>query len=316
VILMPETGIDQAQALSERLRLWLANDPMLRDKGITGSFGVGSFPEHGAAVEEIVRVADAGMYLSKHAGGNRVSTAEPPPGSQNRSAQRQMVTAYVEGFLQREHTGPASVEELVSTIRKMCGDLQSREALMEVVLTLNSASESREPRAEGHAEAVAQYVEPLACALGMSPQEVDELTYAARVHDVGKLVVAESILGKPGPLTEEEYRIVKMHPSVGAEILACIPESESLQEIVRHHHEWLSGAGYPDCLRGEAISLSARVLHVVDAYVNMTTDRPFAPARSAHEAMAELERSSGTQFDGMVVRLFLLQLKDEQIMKA
>jgi diguanylate cyclase (GGDEF)-like protein len=316
VILMPETGVEQAQALSERLRLWLNNDPMLNEREITGSFGVGSFPVHGATVEEIIRVADAGMYISKNAGGNCVSTAEPPPGSETRAAQRQMVTAYVEGYLQREHAGPGSVDELVNTIRKMCGTVQSRQALMDVVLTLSRASESRELQGEGHGETVAQYLEPLACSLGMAPEDVDELTYAARVHDVGKLVVSENILGKPGPLTQDEYHIVKMHPAVGAEIVACIPESEALQEIVRHHHEWLSGGGYPDGLRGEDISLAARVLHVVDAYVNMTTDRPFAPARTAHEAMAELERNSGTQFDGMVVRLFLRQLKGEQIMQA
>ncbi|MGE0406747.1 MAG: diguanylate cyclase, partial [Candidatus Korobacteraceae bacterium] len=315
VILMPETGIDQAESLSERLRLWLATDSMLQERGITGSFGVGSFPVHGATVEEIIRVADAGMYLSKNAGGNCVSTAKPLPGSETRAAQRQMITAYVEGFLQREHTNTNSVEELVATIRKMCGAVQSRQAYMDVVLTLSHASESREVHGEGHGEAVAQYVEPLACALGMAPEDVDELVYAARVHDVGKLVVAEKILGKAGPLTEGEYHIVKKHPVVGSEIVACIPESQSLQEMTRHHHERLDGGGYPDGLRGEAISLGARVLHVVDAYVNMTTDRPFAPARSAHEAMAELERNSGTQFDGLVVRLFLRQLKGEQSMK-
>jgi HD-GYP domain-containing protein (c-di-GMP phosphodiesterase class II) len=284
---------------------------MLSERQITASFGVGSFPVHGATVEEVIRVADAGMYLAKNAGGNRVSTAEPPPGSEARAAQRQLVTAYVEGFLQREHTGPESVDELVGTLRKMCGAVQSRKSLMEVVQTFSDASESREINGGGHGESVAQFAQALGCELGMTPEEVDDLAYAASVHDLGKLVVPERILAKAGPLSQDEYYIMKMHPAVSAEILSCIPDSESLQRTVKHHHEWLDGSGYPSGLRGEEIPLSSRVLHVVDAYVNMTTDRPFAPARTAHEAMAELERNSGTQFDGMIVRLFLLQLKGE-----
>ncbi len=315
VILMPETTVEQAQILSERLRLWLATDPMLNERHITGSFGVGTFPVHGATVEEIIRVADAGMYVSKHAGGNRVSTAEPFGGSESAAAQRRLVTAYVEGFLQREHTGPESVEELVSTLKKMCGAVQSREAMMDIVLTLSRATESREVHAAGHGEAVSHYAEALGHELGMTEDEVEDLAYAARVHDLGKLIVPEKILEKPGPLSEDEYYIVKMHASVSAEIIACIPDSEQMQAMIKHHHEWLDGTGYPDGLQGEDIPLGARVLHVVDAYVNMTSDRSFAQARSAHEAMAELERNSGTQFDGMIVRLFLRQLKGERAAK-
>jgi len=304
--------VEQAQVLSERLRLWIATDSMLNERQITASFGVGSFPVHGATVEEVSRVADAGMYLAKNAGGNRVCTAEPPPGSEARAAQRQLVTAYVEGFLQREHNGPESVEELVGTLKKMCGGSQSRKAMMDVVQTLSDASELRELNGHGHGETVVQYAEALGCELGMTPEEVDEMAYAAHVHDIGKLIVPEKILAKAGPLSQEEYSIVKMHPVIGAEILSCIPGSELLQATVKHHHEWLDGSGYPVGLHGEGIPLAARVLHVIDAYVNMTSDRPFAPARTAHEAMAELERNSGTQFDGMVVRLFLRQLKGEQ----
>jgi HD-GYP domain-containing protein (c-di-GMP phosphodiesterase class II) len=223
--------------------------------------------------------------------------------------------AYVEGFLQREHTGPESVEELVGTLRKMCSSVKSREAMMEVVQTLTRAIESREVQGAGHGDAVAHYAEALGREMGMTTQEVDELVFAARVHDVGKLIVPEKILDKPGPLSEDEYHIVKMHSVVSAELVGCIANSENLQSLVRHHHERLDGAGYPDGLRGEDIPLGARVLHVVDAYMNMTTDRPFAPARNAHEAMGELERNSGTQFDGMVVRLFLRQLKGEKAVK-
>ena len=119
VILMPETGIEQAQVLAERLRLWLATDPMLEEHQITGSFGVASFPVHGFSMEDLIRVADAGMYVAKHAGGNQVSTSDAF--GEGSAVQRHLVSGYIEGFLQREHNGPEHLEELVGTLRKLCG---------------------------------------------------------------------------------------------------------------------------------------------------------------------------------------------------
>ncbi len=100
-----------------------------------------------------------------------------------------------------------------------------------------------------------------------------ELVYAARVHDVGKIFIPDRILNKAGPLTEDEYYLVKMHSRVGAEIVATIPNGESLQAAVAHHHEAMDGSGYTSGLRGEEIPLWARIICLADAYVNMTTDR-------------------------------------------
>src|SRR5579862_7576104 len=121
IILMPETGPEQAETLAERLRQWMASDPMLAEHRITGSFGVASFPTHGFSIEDIIRVADAGMYVSKRSGGNRVSTAEEFAGGEEFAAQRQQISAYIEGFLQREHNGPEHLEELTSMLMKLCG---------------------------------------------------------------------------------------------------------------------------------------------------------------------------------------------------
>src|SRR5260370_33057723 len=124
---MPETGVEQAPILSERLRLWLAIDPMLSEHHITGSFGVASFPVHGFSAEDIIRVADAGMYVSKKAGGDRVSTAEDLGGQDQGSAvQRQLVSGFIEGFLQRERTGSEHVEELVGTLRKLSAGAEQK----------------------------------------------------------------------------------------------------------------------------------------------------------------------------------------------
>jgi diguanylate cyclase (GGDEF)-like protein len=311
VILMPETGVEQAQIMAERLRMWIATDSMLGAHHITGSFGVATFPLHGATADEIVRAADSGMYASKRAGGNHVSIAEEEVDIDSSMVQRQLLTAYVDGFLQREHTGPESVQEIVATVRKICGNGDSRDAVMEALLALGRASESREVHSEGLGDRLARYVEGVGHDLGIAGEELSDITYAARVHDVGKLVIPEKILCKPGTLSPEEFQLVKLHSTAAAEIVSCIPNAETLHLVVRHHHERFDGTGYPDGLRGEQIPLGARVLAVADAYLTMTNERPFAARRSHEEAVREIERCSGRQFDPKVVEAFLRQFRGD-----
>ncbi len=163
VILMPETGLEQAQVLSERLRLWIATDPMLSQMKITGSFGVATYPLHGAQVEDILRVADAGMYISKKEGGDRVSMAEEFVDSQHLLEQRELVTAYMDGFLRRENPGPEAADELVGTLKKLgsaVGQAGDRQGLMQALRTLTRAAETREYSA-GHGDAVARFAEAI-----------------------------------------------------------------------------------------------------------------------------------------------------------
>jgi len=317
IILMPETGVEQAQTLAERLRLWLATDPMLQEHHITGSFGVASFPVHGLSAEDIIRVADSGMYLSKHAGGDRVSTADEFGVDEHGAVQRQLVSAYIEGFLQREHTGPEHLSELLNTLKKLSSGEeeehgQHAEVLRESIEALTRAAELREANGAGHGDLVSRYAQLIGRALGLRAEELDDLAYAARVHDVGKVFVPDRILNKNGPLSDDEFYLVKLHPHVGAEILATIPGSETPQKAVEHHHEAFDGSGYPDGLAGEQIPLWARILAVADSYVNMTTERTFAGSRTSEQALAELERLSGTRYDGMLVRILARELKSER----
>src|SRR5205823_6800592 len=116
VILMPETGVEQAQILSERLRLWIATDTVLNERQVTGSFGVATFPVHGSTAEDIVRIADMGMYAAKRTGGNHVSTPEEFGHGDGLLAHRQFVSTFLESFLQREHIGPESITDLVAML--------------------------------------------------------------------------------------------------------------------------------------------------------------------------------------------------------
>jgi diguanylate cyclase (GGDEF)-like protein len=318
IILMPETGPDQAQVLAERLRQWIVQDPMLSERHITGSFGVASFPTHGFSIEDIIRVADAGMYVSKRSGGNLVSAAEELGEGEEFATQRQQISSYIEGFLQREHNGPEHLEELASMLVKFCGGEEECNVplLKESIEVLSRAAESRELRTSGHGDVVARYTEILARALRLPPEETAELVYAARIHDVGKIFVPERILNKPGPLTDDEFFLVKMHARVGAEIAGIVPHSAMMRQAIEHHHQRFDGTGYPDGAKGEQIPLWARIIALADAYSNMLTEQSIAAARTPEQALDELAKMSGTGFDGMLVRLLLRELKSERASSA
>jgi len=314
VILMPETGPEQAQVLAERLRQGIAADPMMNEHHITASFGVASFPNHGFSIEDVIRVADAGMYVSKRSGGNRVSTAEEFTEGEDFARQRQQIASYVEGFLQREHNGPEHLEELTSTLLKLCGDEtgSNLSLLKESIEALSRAAESRELRTAGHGDMVARYTEILARALHLPPEEISDLAYAARVHDVGKIFVPERVLNKPGPLNDDEFFLVRMHARVGAEIVGILPHCHMMRQAIEHHHQRFDGSGYPGGLKGEQIPLWARIIALADAYANMLTEQSISAARTPEQALDELAKMSGTRFDGMLVRLLLRELKSER----
>ncbi len=132
------------------------------------------------------------------------------------------------------------------------------------------------------------------------------------MHDVGKLFIPDRILNKPGALSDDEFEVIKKHAQLGAEVLQAIAAPARVVQAIGSHHEAFDGTGYPAGLKGEDIPLYARIIAVADAYVNMTSDRSFAPPKTDEQAMAELGKLSGTRFDGMIVRLFARLLKMER----
>jgi HD-GYP domain-containing protein (c-di-GMP phosphodiesterase class II) len=164
---------------------------------------------------------------------------------------------------------------------------------------------AHDPSLAGHSQRVRRYAYLLAAALGLNRQETRRLAWAAQLHEVGKVVVPRSILMKPGPLTPAEHRRVREHPAAGERLAAaCVGEPEVLAAI-RSHHERFDGHGYPDGLAGRQIPHLARVLAVADGFDAMTSPRPYRAALSRPEALDELRRAAGTQYDGPVVEAFL-----------
>ncbi len=168
------------------------------------------------------------------------------------------------------------------------------------------AMEAKDPYTRGHSERVTQYAVKIAKELKMRTQEIEILTYASKVHDVGKIGISDIILNKPGRLTIAERSLIELHPQKGAEMLSPLKFLESGIPFVRHHHERYDGRGYPDGLKREQIPLAARILACVDSFDAMTSDRPYRYRRlSPEEAMGELRLNSGKQFDPTIVNIFI-----------
>jgi HD-GYP domain-containing protein (c-di-GMP phosphodiesterase class II) len=170
---------------------------------------------------------------------------------------------------------------------------------------LTKALAERDPAEAGHARRVTELALRIAEAVGAGPRRVAAIEQGGPLHDIGKLSVAIEILHKPSALDEEELAQIRQHPEEGKRMLDGIRSLRTAIECVLHHHERWDGAGYPHGLRGEEIPMEARILAVADAYDAMTSDRPYRPALSHEDAMNEVRRCSGTQFDPEVADAFL-----------
>ncbi|OYT69641.1 MAG: two-component system response regulator [Armatimonadetes bacterium CP1_7O] len=177
---------------------------------------------------------------------------------------------------------------------------------------LLAALDTRDTETEGHSERVAAYTMAMAHRLKLSSEELNDIERGALLHDIGKIGVPDSILYKPGPLTPEEWEIMKQHPVIGYRMCMKVDELRSAAPIVLHHHERWDGGGYPYGLAGEAIPLGARIFAIADTLDAMTSDRPYRKALSFAEAREEIIRCAGKQFDPEMVKLFL-EIPEEEL---
>jgi putative nucleotidyltransferase with HDIG domain len=179
--------------------------------------------------------------------------------------------------------------------------------------TLIATIGARDSYTKEHSERVTMYALRIAEVLGLGADDIDTVRFGGYLHDIGKIGVRDTVLLKPGGLTEEEHREIRLHSVIGDEIIEPIRFFDKERKIIRHHHERYDGLGYPDGARGEEIPVIARILAVADTFDAMTSHRPYRTARTPECAIAELDRCAGTQFDPEVVRAFLETLAGKEI---
>jgi diguanylate cyclase (GGDEF)-like protein len=242
---------------------------------ITVSAGLATYPVQGIGRDELIRLADSALYWAKEHGKNQVRAYRP------------------------------DVVELAELRRLASGP--DRAARYRAAASLAKAVDARDAYTGSHSERVGELAARIAVRLNADPAQVELIRLAGSLHDLGKLAIPEEILRKPAPLTEAERLVLERHPQIGFRMLESLGV-DPVAEWVLHHHERWDGAGYPDGVYGEQIPLGARIIFVADAYDAMTTDRVYRPRLSEEEALVELQRCAGTQFDPEVVAAFADEL--------
>jgi diguanylate cyclase (GGDEF)-like protein/putative nucleotidyltransferase with HDIG domain len=274
-LLLPARTAEEALPVAQTVLSRIAALDLDDVGSVTASAGLASFPLQGFDRDELIRLADSALYWAKEHGKNRVHVYRP------------------------------EVVELAELRRLAHGP--DRAARFRAAASLAKAVDARDTYTGSHSTRVAELGAWIAAHLGLDVEHVELTRLAGSLHDLGKLAVPEEILRKPGPLTPPERMVLERHSQIGFRMLESLGV-DPVAEWVLHHHERWDGMGYPEGLAGEEIPLGARIIFVADAYDAMTSDRAYRGRLTPSEAVAELQRCAGTQFDPEIVSVFAREL--------
>ncbi len=286
VVVLPQTELSNASKVCRRAVEFMAAKPFEAVDGshvsIRIACGVSTFPEDGTTISELLAEADERLYGAKRAGQLMLDLE-----SESLSAQ----AALAKG-----------------------GDLMPADLWkgLGVFESLVAAIDSKDKYTRRHTQTVWRYAMKLVDELNLSSDLRQALHTAALVHDVGKIVVPDAILRKPGRLSDQEMAVMQQHTSFGEQLVKDVPQLQAVLGGVRHHHERWDGSGYPDAIKGERIPFVARVLAVPDSFAAMTIERPYRRALSREDALHQIEKAAGVQFDPIVVAAFARAVRSER----
>lgn len=280
-IILPNTTENEALVLANRLRNIIEETKFYGEenqpKGIlTASMGISVYPNKAKTDIELIKSADDALYRAKFFNKNRVET----------------YTSVLDEL--KNNIGEEDIE-LITSIK-----------------TLISVINAKDRYTYAHSERVVLYSRLLAKKLNLNKEDTETLVYGAYMHDIGKINIAQEILMKKMPLTNEEWEILKTHPEEGVQVIKSVESLEKIVPIILHHHEKYNGTGYPLSLKGEDIPYLARILTVVDSFDAMTSNRPYNKRKSYEDAIEELRRCSGTQFDPVIAEKFIEVIQENK----
>jgi len=284
IVVMPEINGVQAVHAADRLRRkfeMLYKEVGLPENQTAASFGVADFPACAADNNSLIAAADSALLFAKRQGRNRV--------------------AYFRDLSEAE----LNTDDLDNLNSRLEG------AGFQTIRVLAAAVDAKDQYPENKND-VSRFAISIARKLSFKQHQTEALVLAAKLHDIGKIGVPVQILQKPDKLSSEELSLLRQHPQMGERILQEANQIQEMIAAVLYHHERWDGKGYPEGLKGEEIPLMARIIGLLDAYRAMLCDRPYRKALSGEEAIAELEKGAGTQFDPALVKLFVTQLREEE----
>jgi diguanylate cyclase (GGDEF)-like protein len=284
-IILRKTAGEAAKVVAERIRGKV--ETCMSDKGITltCSIGVACWRVDGVARNTIIQAADKAVYAAKQAGRNRVVAAN-------------------------------EIDIIESSQPETALNLDNNAAIDNIVYSLASTVDARDHYTYGHSKVVCKYAADLAKAVGYDKDGIRRIRAASLLHDIGKLNMPDSILTKRGPLTDEEWQTIKNHPQLALDIIKYVVGLRDCIDAILYHHERYDGQGYPKGLKGRDIPLDARIMTIADSYDAMKSERNYKErGMTEDEALKELEKCAGTQFDPELIRTFV-KMRRESINAA
>jgi diguanylate cyclase (GGDEF)-like protein/putative nucleotidyltransferase with HDIG domain len=270
---------DLIASLREQLRDYLHKNKGEGQRFLTFSAGISSYPSSATSFEEVISFASIAMYAAKKSGKNKTKL-------------------YEKG------------QDIISVTQDV---LDSGEQYMQTIYALTAAVDAKDHYTFNHSEQVSSYAAQLAAEIGLDKEHVDIVRQAGLLHDIGKISIPESILDKPGPLTDEEFQIMKQHVEASIAMIKYIPSLDYVIPAAIGHHERWDGKGYPRGLTGDQIPIGARCLAVADAFDAMTTERSYKPAKTIEEALDEIRQNLGTQFDPKIGLAFVKLVEEGRL---